>query len=83
MKQLLPAMIPSCSQLMRNWETLMPSQGSCEVDVWPYLEKLTSDIISQVAFGSSDEGKWIFQLQEEPVKLMHQILNSIYIPGWR
>ncbi|CAL5342135.1 unnamed protein product [Camellia sinensis] len=60
------------------------TKGSCELDVFPYLESLTGDIISRTSFGSNyEEGKKIFELQKEQTDLTIQQLQSIYIPGWR
>ena len=33
----------------------MCAEGSCELDVWPCLINLISDVICQMAFGSSYE----------------------------
>ncbi|KAM7497824.1 hypothetical protein LguiA_022238 [Lonicera macranthoides] len=60
------------------------TKGSCELDVWPYLETLSSDAISRTAFGSSyEEGRKIFQLQKEQAELAIQASLSLYIRGLR
>ncbi|KAL2476474.1 Cytochrome [Abeliophyllum distichum] len=75
----------SCSSMLHKWEALVCSnERSCEIDVWPYLEDLSGDMISHTAFASShEEGIRIFQLQKEQVKLSLQILQWSFIPGWR
>ncbi|CAL5406020.1 unnamed protein product [Camellia sinensis] len=85
LKHMVPAMCSSCSEMISKWEVLVSStKGSCEVDVWPYLDNLTGDVISRTAFGSNyEEGKKIFQLQKEQTDLIIQLLRSFYIPGWR
>ncbi|KAI8007928.1 hypothetical protein LOK49_LG07G02974 [Camellia lanceoleosa] len=84
LKQMLPAMYSSCCEMISKWEVLVSTKGSCELDVFPYLESLTGDIISRTSFGSNyEEGKKIFELQKEQTDLTIQQLQSIYIPGWR
>ncbi|XP_034677746.1 cytochrome P450 CYP72A219-like [Vitis riparia] len=80
---MLPAFHFSCSDMVTKWKMLSVG-GSCELDVWPYLENLTGDVISRTAFGSSyEEGRRIFQLQKEQTHLAIQVTMSVYIPGWR
>ncbi|RVW84628.1 Cytochrome P450 CYP72A219 [Vitis vinifera] len=80
---MLPAFQLSCSDMVTKWKKLSVG-GSCELDVWPYLENLTGDVISRTAFGSSyEEGRRIFQLQKERTHLASQVTMSVYIPGWR
>ncbi|KAL3503048.1 hypothetical protein ACH5RR_037497 [Cinchona calisaya] len=84
LKNMLPLMYMSCSEVLKKWEILVQEKGSCEVDVSPYLANLTSDVISRTAFGSSyEEGKRIFQLQKEQTQLTFQVTRSNYIQGWR
>ncbi|KAK2991409.1 hypothetical protein RJ640_010873 [Escallonia rubra] len=84
LKDMLPTMYLSCSEMVSEWEMLVLKQGSCELDVWPYLQRLSRDVISRTAFGSSyEEGRRIFQLQRQQAELAHHVLQSFYIPGWR
>jgi hypothetical protein len=81
---MLPAFRQSCSDMISKWESMVCEEGSIELDVWPYLQNLSSDMISRTAFGSSyEEGRNIFQLQRELAELIMQSMRSIYIPGWR
>ena len=69
--------------MVNKWKKLSV-EGSCELDVWPYLENLTGDVIARTAFGSSyEEGRKIFQLQKEQTYLTIKVATSVYIPGWR
>ncbi|XP_021895042.1 cytochrome P450 CYP72A219-like [Carica papaya] len=84
LKNMVPAFYKSCSDLISKWDGLVSVEGWCELDVWPYLTDLTRDVISRAAFGSSyQEGRRIFQLQDELAELTVQALLSFYIPGWR
>lgn len=63
---------------------MVHDQETCEVDVWPELQKVTKDIISRVAFGSSyEEGKKIFELQQESIMLAVEATKMLYVPGFR
>ncbi|KAK3001889.1 hypothetical protein RJ639_008642 [Escallonia herrerae] len=74
----------SCNEMVSEWEMLVLKQGSCELDVWPYLQRQQRDVISRTAFGSSyEEGRRIFQLQRQQAELAHHVLQSFYIPEWR
>ncbi|XP_058779451.1 cytochrome P450 72A68-like [Vicia villosa] len=84
LKIMLPNFLKSCDDLIGKWETMLSSDGSCEVDVWPFLQNLASDAISRTAFGSSyEEGMRIFQLQIEQAELTKTVMTNVYIPGWR
>ncbi|CAA0815903.1 Cytochrome P450 72A15 [Striga hermonthica] len=85
LKNKIPAIRLSCGSMIEKWEALFSgSDEPREIDVWPYLENLTGDVISRAAFGSShEEGRRIFELQKEKVKLVLELLQFIFIPGWR
>ncbi|GAA0157520.1 oxygenase [Lithospermum erythrorhizon] len=84
LKHMLPAFKLCCSEMLSKWEEIYASQGSCELDVWPYLQTMTSDVISRTAFGSCfEEGRKIFELQREQAKHVVEVGRSIYIPGRR
>ncbi|GKA18410.1 cytochrome P450 CYP72A219-like protein [Tanacetum coccineum] len=71
-------------KMINKWEEMLSKENTCEVDVWPYLQTLSSDVISRTAFGSSfEEGKMIFELQRQLAELLIEALQSVYIPGSR
>lgn len=82
---MIPAFYESCIEMISKWERLVSEKGSSvEIDVWPYLEDVTSDVISRTAFGSSyEEGKRIFELQEEQGRRVFEALKMAFIPGMR
>ncbi|KAJ7948838.1 Cytochrome P450 [Quillaja saponaria] len=84
LKQMLPAFYQCCNQMIDEWNALVSKEGSCELDVWPYLFNMSGDLISRTAFGSSfEEGRRVFKLQNEQVELTFKLVFSVYIPGWR
>ncbi|KAK9089302.1 hypothetical protein Scep_028384 [Stephania cephalantha] len=86
MKVMVPAILASCVDFVDKLEKLGVSSnnGTFELDVWPEIQKLTVDIISRTAFGSSyEEGLKVFQLQTELAKLLHKVLPFLFIPGFR
>nr|GMC70376.1 cytochrome P450 CYP72A219-like [Ipomoea batatas] len=84
LKHMLPAFYMSCTEMLAKWDNVILEGGSGEVNVWPFLEKMTSEVISRTAFGSSyEEGQKIFELQREQAEHVMEMSRSIYIPGSR
>ncbi|ESW21355.1 hypothetical protein PHAVU_005G063800 [Phaseolus vulgaris] len=84
LKNMFPPFIKCCDDLISKWEEMLGSDGSSEIDVWPFLHNMASDAISRTAFGSSfEEGRRIFQLLKEQIELTVEIISKVYIPGWR
>ncbi|CAN4103189.1 unnamed protein product [Withania somnifera] len=84
LKHMLPAFYVSCSDMLSKWEEIVPKGTSSEIDVWPDLQIMTSEVISRTAFGSSyEEGRTVFELQKEQAEYVIEKGQSIYIPGSR
>ena len=80
-----PSFSQSCNDMIGEWEKqCSSSKGVCEIDVWPWLQSMSQDAISQTAFGSSyEEGKQIFHLLSEQFLLVNKHSQRYYIPFWR
>ncbi|KAL6890582.1 hypothetical protein ACP4OV_008837 [Aristida adscensionis] len=86
LKLMLPAFAACCTDLVSRWEGLVVAANGDEpqeIDVWPEMQRLTGDVISRAAFGSSYlEGRRIFELQGEQVRLAMTVANKLHIPGY-
>uniref|UniRef100_A0A0E0JKV3 Cytochrome P450 n=1 Tax=Oryza punctata TaxID=4537 RepID=A0A0E0JKV3_ORYPU len=83
LKLMLPAFSACCEELISRWLGAIGSDGSYEVDCWPELKRLTGDVISRTAFGSSYlEGRKIFELQGEQFERAMKCIQKISIPGY-
>ncbi|XP_021775940.1 cytochrome P450 CYP72A219-like [Chenopodium quinoa] len=84
----LQGMVPSilkCTQgMISAWEGILRAKDSCEIDVFAEFQKLTADIISNVAFGSNyEEGSKVFQLMNEQSKLLNKVYYMAAFPFLR
>ncbi|KAG6471324.1 cytochrome P450 CYP72A219-like [Zingiber officinale] len=82
LKRMLPAFSACCDELVSRWDE-MAAKGE-EIDVSVELQSFTGDVISRSAFGSNfEEGRKIFQLQDEQSMLVLRGLPYAHIPGFR
>ncbi|KAJ0046909.1 hypothetical protein Pint_04872 [Pistacia integerrima] len=73
----------SCNDMIRKWKISVLNEGSCELDVWPDIKALTSDVISRTTFDSSyEDGRKIFELISQQINLLNQVFYTFHIPGW-
>ncbi|KAI3900937.1 hypothetical protein MKX01_022714 [Papaver californicum] len=72
LKGMMQAFTTSCTEMIARWKKLAdPTTGSCELDIWPEMET------------NYEEGKKLFELQNEKIALVIEAIRSIYIPAFR
>lgn len=82
-QRMLPVFANCCTEMVTRWENSISLEAASEIDVWPEFRNLTGDVISRTAFGSSyQEGRRIFQLQEELAQYLTEALQKLFIPGY-
>ncbi|KAK2654638.1 hypothetical protein Ddye_014494 [Dipteronia dyeriana] len=89
LKDMFPSIYWSCNEMTSKWKILVSTRNHNpsshhELDVWPYIQTFTADVISRTAFGSSyEDGRKIFELLRQQIKLFNEVTQFSYIPGWR
>ncbi|MED6136924.1 hypothetical protein PIB30_060266 [Stylosanthes scabra] len=85
MKMLVPIFVECCDEMISKWENELGScEGPREMDVWPSIQNVSSDVLARAGFGSSyEEGKRVFQLQREMLTLTMTLFKFAFVPGYR
>ncbi|XP_059665178.1 secologanin synthase 1-like [Cornus florida] len=81
LKNMLPAFYACYDEHLTKWEECCKN-GSIEIDVYPTFDRLTSQVISRVAFGPISGGERIFELLKDLIKLTVEVMRTLYIPIW-
>ncbi|KAG5597307.1 hypothetical protein H5410_038539 [Solanum commersonii] len=77
---MLPAFYVSCREMLSKWEEIVPKGTSFELDVWPDLQIMSSEVISRTSFGSSyEEGRTVFELQNEQAEYRKEYLREAFL----
>ncbi|CAI9116705.1 OLC1v1017931C2 [Oldenlandia corymbosa var. corymbosa] len=83
-KSWIPEVVDSAQKVLKKWEDETRERYEIEVDVLKEFHFLSAEILSKTAFGSNfEEGKHIFELQDQQAALTLQALRTVYIPGLR
>ncbi|KAM0033980.1 putative cytochrome P450 [Helianthus debilis subsp. tardiflorus] len=83
-KELVPEIVASAKSLLDEIEVKITDENFVELDVYKEFNNLSADVISRTAFGSNfEEGKGIFELQDQLVRIASDAINSVYFPGFK
>ncbi|KAK7250958.1 hypothetical protein RIF29_33763 [Crotalaria pallida] len=82
LKDMLPKIFECSNDMIRKWEVMLSSDGTLEIDVWPFLQNLSCDAISRTAFQSIyEEGAQIFELLKKQANIVLATFHR-HSTGW-
>lgn len=74
----------SVVEMLDKWWAMTEKDGEVEIEVVEWFQYLTEDVITRTAFGRSyEDGKAIFRLQAEQMRLAADAFQKVFIPGYR
>ncbi|KAL0323109.1 UNVERIFIED_CONTAM: cytochrome [Sesamum angustifolium] len=80
----VPEIVATTLNELNKWEAQSGGRDEFEIDVHKALQNLFADIICKAAFGSSfEEGKRIYELQDQQAVLALQADRSIFLSSLR
>jgi hypothetical protein len=82
---LIPIFCKSCDDMINKLDKVVTSSnGPCDLDIWPFVQNVSSDVLARAGFGSSfEEGKRVFELQSEMLTLTITLFKFAFIQGYR
>ncbi|KAG2718683.1 hypothetical protein I3843_03G222700 [Carya illinoinensis] len=85
LKLLIPVVAKSVVDMLEQWQLVaMSESGEVEIEVSEWFQTLTEDVITRAAFGSSyEDGKKVFRLQAQQMKLAADVFQKVFIPCYR
>ncbi|XP_074346001.1 cytochrome P450 734A1-like [Apium graveolens] len=83
-KAMVPGMAASVTTMLDKWNAKLAEMDEVEMEVHKEFHELSSEFFCRTAFGSNFEnGKRIFELQQQQEILTNQAMRNVYIPGFR
>ncbi|KAI3737004.1 hypothetical protein L2E82_26996 [Cichorium intybus] len=83
-KELVPEIVASIKRFLDEIEANIGKENRLELDVFKEFNNLSADVISRIAFGSNfEEGKRVFELQDQLGTIASKALQTAYVPGSR
>lgn len=80
----VPGMVASATKMLENWEAKIGERDELEIEVQKEFHELSAEIFCRTALGNNFEnGKRIFELQQQQEILTNQAMQNVYIPGFR
>ncbi|KAK4400285.1 cytochrome [Sesamum angolense] len=84
LKKMIPAFQVSCDEILSEWKNLAFTKDdeSCVLDVFPYLESLTSKVVSRTLFATDySKDKNLYVILKEMAYLANQTTRMADLPG--